>query len=418
MILAGGVGRRLSILTEQRAKPAVPFGAKFRIIDFVLSNCMNSGLSDVGLLTQYRPQSLIDHVGSGQAWDLDRSLGGLQILQPEPHEETGGWYRGTADAITSNIMEILRRPSEDVLILSADHVYNMDYRPLIRLHRERRFPATVAAARVASDQTKHFGMIHASQSGVIESFEEKPDHTTTQLASMGIYIFRRDILLKLLQDDAQDPSSSHDFGQDIFPKLIQFTDVGVFDYSGYWQDIGTIQAFYQDNMKLLNMEHRSALFHRDWSIRTPSMDAPPVRITSSGVLAGSLAAHGASISGECSHSLLFPGVVIESGAKVTDSILMNGVHVERDAVVSHAILDKRVRVGAESSVGRPVEESTGIPANQEAPELLNSGLTVVAKDVTLEPGSRVGGNVSIGGRYRGARAISDGSSVHSSLDPS
>jgi len=395
LILAGGIGSRLSILTEQRAKPAVPFGGKFRIIDFALSNCTNSRLADVGLLTQYRPMSLIDHVGTGSAWDLDRSLGGLHVLQPTLDSDAGGWYRGTADAVTRNLVQILRRPRvEDVLILSGDHVYAMDYRPFIRYHRERRFAATVAVTAVAPEETRHFGMIRRSHGGIISEFQEKPDRTDCSLASMGIYVFRRNILVKLLLEDRKDPESSHDFGRDIFPRLIRISEVGAYVFEGYWQDIGTLHAFYEANMKLLNPEHSTVFSRAEWPIRTPSTDAPPVRIQGEGSLLGSTASNGAVILGRVSNSILFPGAVVGEDAVVEDSILMNNVHVSRGARVTRSILDKRVRVGEGSTVGGRGEA----PPNRLAPDLLCSGVTLLGKDVRIGGGTTIGRNACIGGR--------------------
>jgi len=397
LILAGGVGSRLSILTEHRAKPAVPFGGKFRIIDFALSNCTNSGLSDVGMLTQYRPQSLMEHVGTGRSWDMDRSLGGLQVLQPMLEAGAGGWYQGTADAVSRNLFQVLRRRDvEDVLVLSGDHVYAMDYRPFIRLHRERRFPATVAVTGVPESQRHQFGMVRIGRSGVIAEFQEKPKATDATLGSMGVYVFRRETLIKLLQEDCEDEGSTHDFGRDIFPKLIALTDVGTHEYSGYWQDIGTLQAFYEDNLKLLDPHHRLRLNRPDWPIRTPSVDAPPARVGAGGAAVGSLLANGAVVLGRVANSILFPGVVVEAGAVVENSILMNEVRVSRGARVHRAILDKRVEVGAESALGGPGDA----PPNRRIPDLLRSGLTVVGKEAALGEGAVVGRNVCLGARLR------------------
>ncbi len=393
MILAGGLGSRLSILTEQRAKPAVPFGGKFRIIDFVLSNCANSGFSDVGLLTQYRPMSLIEHVGTGRTWDLDRTLGGLQILQPYLEAESGDWYQGTADAVYRNLLQVLQRSVEDVLILSGDHVYAMDYRPMIRFHRERRFPATVAVTPVPPEVTDQFGIVQTNAQGHIVGFQEKPKEAKGNLASMGIYVFRRDTLIRLLQEAAGDPNPRTDFGRHIFPLLIQVADVGAHTFDGYWQDIGTVESFYESNMKLLDPEHSLMLSHPSWPIRTPSADAPPARITGDGRVRRSLVANGAVVRGRVENSILFPGVRVEEGAEVRDSILMNDVQIQGGASVSRVILDKRVRIHR----GATLEDGAGAPPNQHLPELLRSGISILGKDVTVGEGTRVGGNVCVGG---------------------
>ncbi len=396
MILAGGVGSRLSILTEQRAKPAVPFGGKFRIIDFALSNCANSGLFDVGLLTQYRPLSLIDHVGTGRVWDLDRSLGGLQILQPYLEAETGDWYQGTADAVYRNLMQVTQRSVEDVLILSGDHVYGMDYRPMIEFHRRRGFPATVAVTEVPLDQVPQFGIVQTSPSGTIVGFQEKPrpEEARGNLASMGVYVFRRDTLLRLLAEGMSGEKPPTDFGKDVFPRLIEEAEVGAHTFDGYWQDIGTVQAFYEANMKLLDPDHGLNPSAKAWPIRTPSAEAPPARLRQGSRVQRSLVANGAVVSGRVENSILFPGARVDEGAEVRDAILMNDVHVHAGASVCRAILDKRVRLARGASVGG----SDPAAPNERIPELLSNALTILGKDVTLEEKTRVGINACVGSK--------------------
>ena len=397
MVLAGGVGSRLSVLTEQRAKPAVPFGGKYRIIDFTLSNCANSGLFDVGLLTQYRPLSLIHHVGTGRTWDLDRSFGGLQCLQPYRTEESGDWYQGTADAVYRNLMQVTQRSADDILILSGDHVYAMDYRPLLQFHRERRFPATIAVTPVPEDMVQHFGIVQTGPRGTIQGFQEKPTAAEAKgnLASMGIYVFRRDTLIRLLRESDGHESPLRDFGKEVFPRLIEVADVGAYRFDGYWQDIGTVQAFYEANMRLLDPKHELRVKEKTWPIRTPSADAPPARLGNSASVERSLVANGAVVLGRVRGSILFPGVLVEEGAEVTDSILMNGVRVCSDARVRRSILDKRVHVGRGASVGTDGEP----PPNDKTPQLLHSGITLMGKDVVVGDGARVGGNVCVGGHY-------------------
>jgi glucose-1-phosphate adenylyltransferase len=394
MILAGGVGSRLSILTEQRAKPAVPFGGKFRIIDFALSNCANSGLFDVGLLTQYRPMSLIEHVGTGRTWDLDRTLGGLQILQPYLEAESGDWYQGTADAVWRNLVQITQRSVEDVIILSGDHVYAMDYRPLLRFHRERRFPATIAVTPVPPELTRHFGIVQTDSRAQITGFQEKPKEADGNLASMGIYVFRRETLIRLLQEGGDEGAPRHDFGKDIFPRLIQVADVGAHTFDGYWQDIGTVESFYESNMKLLDPHHSLKLARPSWPIRTPSVEAPPARVWGRGTIKRSLAANGAVVRGTVENSILFPGVVVHEGAVVRDSILMNDVHVHANAQVIRAILDKRAHVDTGAHIGG---EGPG-DANATIPELLVSGITLLGKDARVGDGARIGRNACIGAK--------------------
>ncbi len=407
MLLAGGVGTRLSVLTERRAKPAVPFGGKYRIIDFALSNCVNSGLSDVGLLTQYRPASLIDHVGTGATWDMDRAIGGLEVLQPYLDEMTaGGWYQGTADAIYRNLVQLQQRSAEDVLILSGDHVYAMDYRPLIRFHRERRFAATVAVTPVPEKMASQFGIVQKGSRDRIVGFQEKPKTPVGNLASMGIYIFRSEILMRMLREDAADPSSSHDFGKDIFPRLIDTMDVGAWTFDGYWRDIGTLEAYYEANLRLLDPDHRLQLAHPDWPIRTPSPDAPPAVVRSGGRLSRAWISNGARVAGTIEGSLVSPGVVVEEGAVVRESVLLGDVHVERGATVIRSILDKRCRVGADARVGGDGNAA----ANSRIPELLASGLTLMGKDVEVGAGATVGRNVAVasGSRIDPSQSLADG----------
>ena len=416
MVLAGGVGSRLSILTQQRAKPAVPFGGKYRIIDFVLSNLANSGYFDAALLTQYRPISLIEHVATGRTWDLDRSLGGLQILQPYLQADKGEWYQGTADAVYHNLLQIAQRASvDDVLILSGDHVYAMDYRPLVRFHREHRFPATVAVTPLGDRDPRQFGVVEANENWQIVGFEEKPAQPRGEWASMGIYVFRRDILTRLLREDAADPESQHDFGKNIFPRLIRIADVGAYVFDGYWQDIGTVGAFYEANMKLLDPAHIDAVTSTEWPIRTPSVDAPPARVTSTGRVMRSLLANGAVVRGQVEESILFPGVVVEEGAVVRGSIIMNGGRIESGGRVERTITDKRVRVGQGAQVGG---EGAAV-ANHHIPDLLHDGLTLLGKSVVIEGEARVGRNVALGGFTRVSKdaPIEDGHYVEGALPP-
>jgi glucose-1-phosphate adenylyltransferase len=417
MVLAGGVGSRLSILTEQRAKPAVPFGGKYRIIDFVLSNLANSGYFDAALLTQYRPLSLIEHVATGRTWDLDRSLGGLQILQPYLEADTGEWYRGTADAVYRNLLQIAQRSSvADVLILSGDHVYAMDYRPLVRFHREHRFPATVAVTPLGDRDPRQFGVVETNANWQIVGFEEKPALPRGEWASMGVYVFRRDILTRLLREDAADPESEHDFGKNIFPRLIRVADVGAHVFDGYWQDIGTVGAFYEANMKLLDPDHIDAVTRPSWPIRTPSVDAPPARVTSPAAVVRSLIANGAVVRGRVEESILFPWVEVEEGAVVRGSIIMNGSKVEAGARLERTIIDKGVRIGRGAVIGG---DGRAAP-NFRIPDLLQDGLTLIGKSVVVEESARVGRNVCLGGFGRVERnaPMEDGMYVEGVLPPS
>jgi glucose-1-phosphate adenylyltransferase len=298
------------------------------------------------------------------------------------------------------------RQVEDVIILSGDHVYAMDYRPLLRFHRERRSPATVAVTRVPDEVTDQFGIVELNEQNVITGFQEKPETARSNLASMGIYVFRRDTLLRLLEEDHDAATSSHDFGKDIFPRLIQVSDVAAYEYSGYWKDIGTLEAFYDANMNLLDPGHALQLALPSWPIRTPSADAPPASLYGQGRVRTSLVCNGAVVAGHVVNSVLSPGVVVEEGAHVDGAILMSDVRVRTGAEVRHAILDKRTQVGAGARVGAEGEA----PANVEHPSLLATGLTAAGKEVWIGEGAVVGRNVCIGtgGRVEAGATVEDG----------
>jgi glucose-1-phosphate adenylyltransferase len=398
-LLAGGVGTRLCLLSEKRAKPAVPFGAKYRIIDFTLSNCVNSGIYDVGVLTQYKPGSLRDHIGSGRPWDLDRNRGGVQILQPFQGSEENDWYRGTADAVYQNLIHIRRRRAEDILILSGDHVYKMDYGPMYEFHRDRRAAVTVAITTVAEHATDQFGIVELDARSKITGFQEKPPPGTarTSFASMGVYLFRREVLEMALAEDADDPASQHDFGKDIFPRfLARGVEVYGYLFPQYWQDVGTLDSYYQANLELLEDRPPVELADPDWIVHTVSLDLPPVRLGSAASLARSIAANGARIDGRIERSVIFPGVVIERGATVVDSILMHGTHVGRDARLTRVIADKGVQVGPGSRIGGPAgEPGEKLTPNRICPDHLSSGLTLLGKSAHLPEAIAIGRNCRI-----------------------
>jgi glucose-1-phosphate adenylyltransferase len=395
-LLAGGLGSRLCLLSEKRAKPAVPFGGKYRIIDFTLSNCVNSGIFDVGVLTQYKPGSLRDHIGSGRPWDLDRNRGGVTILQPFQGSEENDWYRGTADAVYQNLIHIRRRRAEDILILSGDHIYKMDYEPMVESHRDRRAAVTVAITTVPESATDQFGIVELDPRGRVLGFQEKPrsGEARSTFASMGVYLFRREVLEMALAEDAEDPASAHDFGKDIFPRfLARGIEVYALLFPHYWQDVGTLDSFYKANLDLVNDRPPFELADPEWIVHTVSLDQPPVRVGSSGSAVRTLAANGVRVDGSSERSILFPGVVIEPGAVVRDSILMHGTIVGRDAVVERVIADKGARVGAGARVGGPFAE--GLVANRVCPEHLSSGLTLIGKSALVAEGVTVGRNCRV-----------------------
>lgn len=393
-ILAGGVGSRLCLLSEKRAKPAVPFGGKYRIIDFTLSNCVNSGIFDVGVLTQYRPTSLNRHIGTGRPWDLDRTRGGIQILQPAFGMLESDWYQGTADAIYRNLIHLRRRRAEQVLVLSGDHVYRMDYNVLYAFHVAQRASLTVAVTEVPAESVNQFGILEADPTtGRVTGFQEKPRTATSRLASMGVYLFDRDRLMEWLTEDAGRADSSHDFGKDLLPRLVARGE-GVFAYRfpDYWQDVGTLDSYYEANRAFLSDTPPLRLDDPDWVIHTQSADRPAVRFESSGRVARSLIANGCQIAGTVERSVLFPGVTVAAGAVVRDSIVMHDTQVEKGAVVDRAIVDKEVRIGAGAAIGHG---ENGVP-NKACPDHLSSGLTLVGKGADLPEGLRVGRNARIG----------------------
>lgn len=383
MILAGGAGSRLSVLTQKRAKPAVPFAGKYRIIDFTLSNCVNSGLFAVGVCTQYRPRSLNDHIRTGQPWDLDRNTGGVTLLQPYIGRRDSDWYQGTADAIYQNLDHILHHQADVVLILAGDHVYKMDYDVLATFHLEQGADLTVAALRVPQADARRFGILQTGGDYEVTGFEEKPAQPKGTLASMGIYAFNTDVLRRVLEADHSDPTSRHDFGADIVPRMLGAHRVFAFPFRGYWVDVGTVEAYWQAQRDLLVDEPPLGLFDRDWVIHTRSEERPPANIRGNCDVQHSLISDGCLIEGCVENSVLSPGVVVRAGASVRDSVVMTDTVIERDAIVDHAILDKRIRVGAGARVG-----SGDAPAG----EALRPGqlLTVVGKNTRIPSNACIG----------------------------
>ena len=392
-ILACGLGSRLCLLSERRAKPAVPFGGKYRIIDFTLSNCVNSGIYDIGVLTQYRPTSLNQHIGTGRPWDLDRTRGGVHLLPPSLGSIESEWYRGTADAIYQNLIHLRRRRNEQVLVLSGDHVYKMDYNVLFGFHKASGAAVTVAVTEVPAESVSSFGILETDRSGRVTGFQEKPKHADSRLASMGVYLFDRDSLVRWLAEDAALPDSGHDFGKDILPRLVARGElVFAYRFGGYWQDVGTLDSYYQTNLDFLEPDPPLDLADPDWVIHTQSADRPPVRVERGGRVTRSFVANGCRIAGQVDHSMLFPGVTVAAGAVVRDSIVMQDAVIGAGAVVDHAILDKEVRIGERAVVGHG---ESGIP-NRACPDHLSSGLLVVGKGARLPRNLRVGRNVRIG----------------------
>jgi glucose-1-phosphate adenylyltransferase len=388
VILAGGEGARLSILSSQRAKPAVPFAGKYRIIDFALSNVVNSGGDNVVVLTQYNPRSLNDHIGMGRPWDLDRTTGGVRLLQPYiAHGRIAIWYRGTADAVYQNMQSIEQARGDCVLVLAGDHVYKMDYQPFVNLHRRKRADVTVAVRRVPMAEASRMGILAMDEQGHVTEFQEKPRQPKSDLASMGIYVFSKRALREWLSE------SRPDFGSDIIPAMLAGgARVFAHRFDGYWQDVGTIQSYWRTNLELLEEAPALDMYDRDWLIHTRSEERAPAKIGRTAMVVRSLISHGCVVDGTVVNSVLSPGVRVESGAVVRDSIVMFDAVIRSGAIVDQAILDKEVVVGAGAIVG---DGPIPAPANRMEPGALTSGITVIGKRAAVPRSARIGRNVRV-----------------------
>ena len=391
LILAGGEGSRLSILGEKRAKPAMPFAGKYRIIDFALSNCANSGLADIAVLTQYRPHSLNEHIGTGRPWDLDRTRGGVRIWQPYRGRSDQDWYRGTADALYQNRSFIAAAEAETLLVLSGDHIYKQDYRSMLRQHEKTGADVTIAVMDVPRDETHRFGIMSTAPDGRIVEFHEKPKEFKGTLASMGIYVFRTQFLLQQLEADAADSASAHDFGRNIIPSMIEENNVFAYRFNGYWVDVGTIPAYWQTNLDLLADEPELDLYDDRWTIHTRSEERPPVKLADGAEISRGLLSNGCIIQGTVVNSVLSPGVVVEAGAEVRDSIIMTDTVIEAGARVDRCILDKQVVVGRDAVIGYGDDN---IP-NRDEPGNIQGGITIVGKSARIPSSVRIGRNCRI-----------------------
>ncbi|MEX1252892.1 MAG: glucose-1-phosphate adenylyltransferase [Dehalococcoidia bacterium] len=396
LILAGGQGDRLSVLSEERAKPAVMFGGRYRIIDFALSNCANSGITRVGVLTQYRPRSLNDHIGIGRPWDLDRAGGGVSILQPYLGREISDWYSGTADAVYQNLYFIEESNAEHVLILAGDHVYKMAYDELLAFHLARGADVTIPVYGVPWDDASRFGTLLVDDDDRIVDFDEKPAVPRSNLVSMGIYLFNKDVLVQSLISDANRGGSGHDFGGNVIPPLVADGGHKVFGYryQGYWRDVGTIESYFEANMELLGDLPELDMYEPEMRVRSGITGYPPAKIGRHAEISRALIDLGCIINGHVEHSVISPGVFIEEGAIVRDSIIFDDTHIEAGAVVERSIIDKEVRVGARCRVGYGDDWT----ANRERPDIVNSGATIVGKRAEVPPDLRIGRNCVIGPR--------------------
>lgn len=352
MLLAGGQGSRLYALTSKIAKPAVPFGGKYRIIDFPLSNCVNSGIDTVGVLTQYQPLVLNDYIGNGQPWDLDRTYGGVHILSPYQAKHGSEWYKGTANAIYQNLPFIQRYNPEYVLILSGDHIYKMNYDKMLAFHKKNGADVTVATIRVPMSEASRFGIVNTGKNGKIEQFEEKPANPKSDLASMGIYIFTAEKLYKYLEKDEQTPNSSNDFGKNILPDMLSAGEkMYAYVFSGYWKDVGTIDSLYDANMDLLGEKPVFDIADYNWRIHSRNPVAPPHYIGPDGVVTRSIVALGCEVDGTVKNSVLSSNVKVEEGAVIEDSVVFSGCTIARGAHIVNAIIDENVVIGENAVVG-------------------------------------------------------------------
>ena len=352
MLLAGGQGSRLGVLTQKLAKPAVPFGGKYRIIDFPLSNCVNSGIDAVGVLTQYQPLVLNEYIGSGQPWDLDGNNSGVSVLSPYQQVKGADWYSGTANAIYQNINYIDRYNPDYVVILSGDHIYKMDYSKMIAEHKANNADCTIAVIDVPLAEASRFGIMNTNPDGSIYEFEEKPEKPKSTNASMGIYVFRYDKLRKYLIEDEETEGSSHDFGKDILPKMLaDGLKMYAYQFEGYWKDVGTIDSLWESNMDLLDPNVPLDLTDESWKIYSRNPVVPPQYIAEGAQVQNSLIADGCSISGSVDFSVLFSNVTVEPGAVVQDSIIMPGSVIKEGAVVQYAIVSENTVIGRNAVVG-------------------------------------------------------------------
>ncbi len=382
MLLAGGQGSRLYALTQKTAKPAVPFGGKYRIIDFPLSNCINSGIDAVGVLTQYQPLVLNDYIGNGLPWDLDRSFGGVKILPPYQGNKKSDWYLGTANAIYQNINYIDIYDPNYVIILSGDHIYKMDYSKMLDYHKEKSADCTIAVLDVPIEEASRFGIMSTNPDGSIYKFTEKPKNPDSTKASMGIYIFTKKKLFDYLIADAEKEKSSHDFGKDIIPAMLAAGEkMFAYEFSGYWKDVGTISSLWEANMDLLGEYPNFSLHDEEWRIYSRNDARAPQFVGEGASIHNSIVSEGCEVYGTVINSVLFSGVKVARGAYIKDSVVMSDTSVGHGATVKYSILDCGVKVGAGASVGKERSES--------------SGITVVGSDVKVASGSIIGDNEMI-----------------------
>ncbi len=382
MLLAGGQGSRLYALTTKVAKPAVSFGAKYRIIDFTLSNCVNSNIDTVGVLTQYQPLILNEYIGNGQPWDLDRTYGGVQILPPYQAKDRMDWYKGTANAIYQNIGYIEKYNPEHVLILSGDHIYKMDYNKMLEYHIKNNADCTIAVLEVPLSDASRFGIMNTDENNRIVEFEEKPKVPKSNKASMGIYIFKKDKLVEYLKADNDDPSSQNDFGKNIIPNMLNASEKMIaYPFKGYWKDVGTIDSLWEANQDLIGENPKFDIYNPHWKIHSRNIGIEPQYVGEDAKIVNSLITGGAKVEGTVINSTIGSKVVIEKGAVVKDSVIFSNVLIEKGAKVNYSIIDENVVIGQNAEVGAEKQEGVKI--------------AVIGRDVKVEKGAVVEAGANI-----------------------
>ncbi|HAN20533.1 MAG: glucose-1-phosphate adenylyltransferase [Clostridiales bacterium GWF2_36_10] len=386
MLLAGGQGSRLYLLTEGLAKPAVPFGGKYRIIDFPLSNCINSGIDTVGVLTQYQPLALNEYIGNGQPWDLDRTYGGVMMLPPYQASKRADWYKGTANAIYQNMHFIKKYKPEYVVILSGDHIYKMDYRSMIDFHKKVEADCTIAVFDVPLSEASRFGIMNTNEDMSVNEFEEKPKVPKSTKASMGVYVFNTEKLFEYLSADEADGNSEKDFGKNIIPAMLNAGEkLFAYKFDGYWKDVGTISSLWEANMDLLGDRPKLSLKDGSWRIYSRNYAEPPHFVGNSAVISNSLITEGCEIYGTVINSVLSGGVTIEPNAVVRDSVLLNEVIIKSGAEVNYSVIDRETVVGIKAKVGKIKQVSDGI--------------TLVGAELIIKDGTVIPDNINVSSQY-------------------
>jgi glucose-1-phosphate adenylyltransferase len=391
LILAGGAGTRLGVLSEHRAKPAVPFAGRFRIIDFTLSNCVNSGIYNVGVLTQYLPRSLNEHIGIGRPWDLDRSRGGVRLMQPYQGKGHQEWYGGTADAVLQNIDYLRDMRADTVVVLSGDHIYKMDYRKMLQAHEERNAHLTLAVMNVGAAETSRFGIVLTDDDGRVTGFLEKPQDAPSTLANMGVYVFNAEALIERMLALASQHKDL-DFGKHVIPSMSENGKLYTYSFEGYWVDVGTVDAYWSTSMELVSGKSQLDLYEKDWVIHTRSEERAPATVGPQAQIQQSMVCNGCIVRGQVTRSILSPGVYVSPGAVVRDSVIMNDTWIGPGAVVDRCIVDKNVVIGGGTLLGYGSDYDK---PNDREPGKFYTGPTIVGKRAHIPQNVTIGRNVVI-----------------------